>query len=81
MLVWKINTSDGNTIDLSYDTNSLNENEKKILLEETIKKLQIVLNNRPPSSTTVNHDQDNIEFTYRTLQTTINILSSSQNSI
>jgi hypothetical protein len=79
MLVWKINTLDGHTIDLSYDTNSLNENEKKILLEETIKKLQIVLNNRP--TTTVNHDQDNIEFTYRTLQTTINILSSSQNSV
>jgi len=78
MLVWKINTLDGHTIDLSYDKNSLNENEKKILLEETIKKLQIVLNNRP---TTVNSDQDNIEFTYRTLQTTINILSSSQNSV
>jgi hypothetical protein len=79
MLVWKINTSDGHTIDASYDTNFLNENEKKFLLEETIKKLQIVLNNRP--TTIPDHDQDNIELTYRTLQTTINILSSSHNSI
>jgi hypothetical protein len=77
MLVWKINTSDGNTIDLSYDTDSLTENEKKILLDDTIKKLQIVLNNRPIRD----HDQANLEFTYRTLQTTINILSSSHNSI
>jgi len=74
MLVWKINKSNENTIDLSYDTNSLNENEKKILLEETIKKLQIIVNNRP---TTTDHDQ----FTYHTIQTTINILSSSLNSL
>jgi hypothetical protein len=79
MLVWKINSSDGNTIDLSYDTDSLTENEKKILLEETIKKLQVVLNHR--STTVPDTNQDNNEFTYRTLQTTINILSSSHNSI
>ncbi len=72
MLVWKINTSD-----VSYDRNSLTENEKKILLEETIKKLQIILNNQP---TIRDHDQDNFEFTYRTLQTTINILSSSSHN-
>lgn len=71
MLVWKI---DGNTIDVSYDTDSLTENDKKILLDETIKKLQIILNNHPTI-----HDQDNFEFTYRTLQTAINILSSSHN--
>jgi hypothetical protein len=75
MLVWKINE---NTIDVSYDTDCLTENDKKILLDETIKKLQIILNNHP---TIRDYDQDNFEFTYRTLQTTINILSSSHNSI
>lgn len=72
MLVWKMNNSNENTIDLSYDTNSLNENEKKILLDETIKKLQIILNKR-----SITTDENNLESTYQTIQTTINILSSS----
>ncbi|CAF0975716.1 unnamed protein product [Rotaria sordida] len=75
-LVWNINTSNRNLIDISYDTGSLSDNEKKILLDETIKKLQMILNNR---STTLM--ENNPELTYRILQTTINILSSSQNSI
>jgi hypothetical protein len=79
MLVWKINSTNENTLNLSYDTGSLSENEKKNLLDETIKKLQVILNNR--STIITDHNQDNIEFTYRTLQTTINILSSSHNSI
>ena len=77
MLAWKINTSDGNTIDLSYDTNSLNESEKKTLIEETIRKLQVILNSR--SSTIADTNTDHIDFTYRTLQRTLNILSSSSN--
>ena len=75
MLVWKINNC--NTIDFSYDINSLNDNEKKILLDDTIKKLQIILNNRSITTTTTT---DHMDFTYRTLQTTINILSSSLSS-
>ncbi|CAF2605623.1 unnamed protein product [Rotaria sp. Silwood2] len=78
-LVWNINTSDRNTIDLSYDTGSLNDNEKRILLDETIKKLQMILNNR--STTLTENIHDNPDFTNRILKTTINILSSSQNSI
>ena len=75
MLIWKLDRRNENTIDLSYDTGSLSENEKKNLLDETIKKLQVILNNHSTIIT------DNIDFTYRTLQTTINILSSSHNSV
>jgi len=87
MLVWKINTSDNhnqtNTIDDSYDTGSLTNNEKKILLQEAVQKLQIVLSNRSTSTTTSIPDSDleQIEFTYRALQTTVNILSSSLDSL
>ncbi|CAF4739395.1 unnamed protein product, partial [Rotaria sp. Silwood1] len=79
-LVWNINTSDRNTIDLTYDTGSLNDHEKKILLDETIQKLQMILNNQSTTTLTENN-HDNPEFTNRILKTTINILSSSQNSI
>jgi hypothetical protein len=88
MLVWKINTSNNhhhqtNTIDVSYDTGSLTQNEKKILLQEAVQKLQVVLNNRSTSTTTSipDSDLDKIEFTYRALQTTVNILSSSLDSL
>jgi hypothetical protein len=87
MLVWKVNTSDNhnqsNTIDASYDTGSLTNNEKKILLQEAVQKLQIVLSNRSTSTTTTipDSDLDKIEFTYRALQTTVNILSSSLDSL
>ncbi|CAF2310798.1 unnamed protein product [Rotaria sp. Silwood2] len=87
MLVWKINTSDNhnqtNTIDAAYDTGSLTNNEKKNLLQEAIQKLQIVLGNRSSSTTTTipDIDLDKIEFTYRALQTTVNILSSSLDSL
>jgi hypothetical protein len=87
MLVWKINTSDNqnqtNTIDASYDTGSLSDNEKKILLQEAVQKLQIVLSNRSTSTTTSipDSDLDKIEFTYRALQTTVNILSSLLDSL
>jgi hypothetical protein len=77
MLVWKINTSDGDNIDLSYDTTSLNESERKTLIEETIRKLQVIVNSR--STTIADTNADHIEFTYRTLQTTMNIISSSSN--
>jgi hypothetical protein len=81
MLVWKMNTSDNqnqtNTIDVSYDTGSLTDNERKILLEEAIQKLQIVLSNRSTSTSIPDSDLDQIEFTYRALQTTVDILSSS----
>ncbi|CAF3685539.1 unnamed protein product [Adineta steineri] len=75
----KVNTSNGNTIDVSYDTNSLNEHEKKLLVEQTINKLQMILNNRTTTMTDINHES--IEFTYRTLETTINILSSSSHNL
>ncbi|CAF0808356.1 unnamed protein product [Rotaria sordida] len=86
MLVWNINTSDNhnqtNTINVSYDTGSLTDNEKKNLLQEAIQKLQIVLSNRPTSTTTIpDIDLDKIEFTYRALQTTVNILSSSVDTL
>ncbi|CAF4889091.1 unnamed protein product, partial [Rotaria magnacalcarata] len=75
----------------SYDTGSLTNNEKKNLLQEAIQKLHIVLSNRstspspppPPTTTTTtipDTDLDEIEFTYRALQTTVNILSSSLES-
>ena len=78
-LIWKINTSGGNTIDLFNDTGSLTVDEKKTLVSEIIRKLQLILNNRSSSAT--EHDQNYPELTNRVLQTTINILSSSQNSI
>ncbi|UJR22943.1 hypothetical protein I4U23_025970 [Adineta vaga] len=78
MLVWKINTSDGNMTDLSCDTDSLNETEKKFLIEETIRKLQTILNSR--STTIADTNANHIDFTYRTLQTTLNILSSSSHN-
>jgi hypothetical protein len=86
MLVWKINTSDhqnqSNAIDVSYDTGSLTDDERKTLLKEAVQKLQIVLNNRSTSTTTIpDSDLDQIEFTYRALQTTVNILSSSFDSL
>lgn len=88
MLVWKMNTSNTsnqtNSIALSYDTGSLTANEKKILLEEAVQKLQIVLSNRSTSTTTSSipdSDLDKIELTYRALQTTVNILSSSLDSL
>ncbi|CAF1939862.1 unnamed protein product [Rotaria magnacalcarata] len=97
MLIWKINTSNNhnqtNAIEASYDTGSLTNNEKKNLLQEAIQKLHIVLSNRstspspppPPTTTTTttipDTDLDEIEFTYRALQTTVNILSSSLESL
>ena len=87
MVVWKVNTSDNpnqtNTIDVAYDTGALTTNEKKILLQEAVQKLQIVLNNRSTSITTSipDSDLDKIEFTYRALQTTVNILSASLDSL
>jgi hypothetical protein len=87
MVVWKMNTSDHpnqtNTIDVSYDTGSLTTNEKKILLQEAVQKLQIVLNSRSTTTTTSisASDLDQIEFTYRALQTTVNILSASLDSL
>lgn len=84
MLVWKINTlmnhHKKNTINLSYDTGSLTDLEKKKLIQEAIQKLQIVLSNRSTTSTTDNN-LDEIEFTYQALQTTVNILSSSFDSL
>lgn len=82
-LVWQINTSDNHnqayTINRSHETGSLTDNEKKKLIQEAIQKLQIVLSNRSPSTTTTipDSDLDKIEFTYRALQTTVCILSSS----
>jgi len=82
MLVWNMNTSDNpNQIDVSYDTGSLTDNEKKILLQEAIEKLQIVLSHRSTSTSIPDSDLDQIEFTYRALQTTVNILSSSLDSL
>lgn len=75
MLVWKMNTS--NSIDIAYDTGSLTTDEKKYLLQEAVNKLQMVLRNRPTSSSLPENDSDQIEFTYRALQTTVDILSSS----
>ena len=76
MLVWKMNTSSpSNTIDIAYDTGSLTVDEKKLLLQEAVNKLQMVLRNRPTSLP--ENDSDQIEFTYRALQTTVDILSSS----
>lgn len=56
------------------DLHRLTDQERKMLLEELIQKLQIVLNNHP----TINHyDEDNFQLTYRTLQSTLSLLSSS----
>ncbi|CAF1478304.1 unnamed protein product [Adineta ricciae] len=75
VLVWNINSSDGNSsVDLTCDTDSLSESEKKALIEETVRKLRLILTNRSTTNT------DQIGFTYRTLQTALNILSSSSHS-
>lgn len=76
-LVWRINTSDGNTVDLSYDADSLNESETTELIEDTLRKLQVILDNRAAS--VVDPSAEHSQFTYRTLQTTMNILSASTN--
>ena len=82
MIVWKMNTtSPNNTVDIAYDTGSLTNDEKRILLHDAVEKLQIVLRNRPTSSSLPENDFDQIEFTYRALQTTVDILSSSLNAI
>ncbi|CAF0933308.1 unnamed protein product [Adineta steineri] len=84
MLIWKMNTSDNyNQTNTINDTGSLTNNEKKILLQEAVRKLQIVLNNPSTSTTTTisESDLDRIQFTYRALQTTVNILSSSLDSL
>lgn len=85
MLVWNMNTSDHNNLNQTntYDTGSLTNNEKKILLQEAVEKLQIVLSNRSTTTTTSipDNDLDKIELTYRALQTTVNILSSSLDSL
>ncbi|CAM4857885.1 unnamed protein product [Rotaria socialis] len=75
-LVWNTNRSHGNNLNLSYDAQSLDETGRKNLLDQTVKKLQIILNNQ---STAI--EEQNPETTSHLLQTTINILSSSQNSI
>lgn len=58
----------------SFDLNHLTDEQKKHLLEEMIRKLQIVLNNHP---TIHNYTDDHFQLTYRTLQTTLSLLSSS----
>ncbi|CAF1197621.1 unnamed protein product [Adineta ricciae] len=86
MLIWKMSPSDHRTITLN-DTGCLNDNEKKVLLQEAIAKLRIVLNNRSTTgaatttATIPQNDLDQIEFTYRALQTTVNILSPSLDSL
>ena len=86
MLLWNLNTSenrsqtDSHHHDQSFDdTGSLTNHEKKILLEEAVEKLRIVLNHRSTSPS--NSEQDQIEFTYLALQTTVNILSSTLESL
>ncbi|CAF0775760.1 unnamed protein product [Adineta ricciae] len=87
MLIWKMSPSDHRTITLD-DTGCLNDNEKKVLLQEAIAKLRFVLNNRSAAgaaatttATISQNDLDQIEFTYRALQTTVNILSPSLDSL
>lgn len=83
MLIWNLNTSENhsqtNSHHRSFDTGSLTNHEQKILLKEAVEKLRIILNNR--SISVSNHEQDQIEFTYRALQTTVNILSSTLDSL
>ena len=80
-LSWTINTSD-NAIDQFCDTGALAEKEKRILLRQTIEKLQRVLNNRPASTTMIpDLDLEKIELTYGALQSTIDILTASLNAI
>ena len=75
VLVWNISSSDGHSlVDLSCDSDSLSESEKKTLIDETVRKLRLILANRSTTNT------DQIGFTYRTLQTALNILSSSSHS-
>ncbi|CAF1355826.1 unnamed protein product [Adineta ricciae] len=75
VLVWNISSSDGNSsVHLTCDTDSLGESEKKALIHETVRKLRLILTNRSTTNT------DQFEFTYQTLQTALNILSSSSHS-
>lgn len=61
-------------VDHTDEFHRLTDQERKILLDELIRKLQIVLNNHP----TINHsDETNFQLTYRTLQSTLSLLSSS----
>ena len=68
------NSSKTSTSDLHH----LTDQERKMLLEELIRKLQIVLNNHP---TINNYDENNFQLTYRTLQTTLSLLSSSHDPV
>ena len=68
MLLWQVNSS---TSRHGLDTGALTEDEKKILLNETIKKLQAMLSH--PSSTPT-------DLTRHALETSIRILSSSIDS-
>lgn len=69
MLVWNLNNVDSSIV---YDTGSLTDEEKKTLLRQTLAKLQLMLLNQ--SST---YNDDHQRTICRTLQRTIEILSSS----
>jgi len=84
MLVWKRNTS--NNLHITDQTGSLTDVEKRALLDVAIRNLRIVLDARSSSRTTTtttipDSDAANVEFTFRALQTTVDILSSSYNSL
>lgn len=72
MLVWQMNSSTSQ----SYDTGSLTDDEKKILLNETIKRLQSILSNASSTPT----DPTSVDLTRHALETSIRVLSSSIDS-
>ena len=67
-------TRRSNNVTLTDNSKHLTDQQKKLLLEEMIRKLQIVLNNHP---TIDYYNDENFQLTYRTLQTTLSLLSSS----
>ncbi|CAF1029528.1 unnamed protein product [Didymodactylos carnosus] len=75
MLIWKLNAS--GDVDLSYDTSSspLTDDEKKALVDEAVRKLNVALSSHktPVGDSNV----DAIELTYAALNKTMQTLSTS----
>ncbi|CAF1172631.1 unnamed protein product [Didymodactylos carnosus] len=73
MLIWKLNVS--GDVDLSYDTSSspLTDDEKRVLVDEAVKKLNVALSSHKIPLDGV--DVDAVNLTYAALNKTLQTLS------